>query len=303
MAKDINTTNKDITAFIDTLREADPHGYHRVTELFRDFVHSAALAFRQKAYIFMNGEPNMEWEAEYMELERKYPNFKPAFPKAVAIMVTALDEELYDFLGQAYMALEQYNERAGQFFTPQSVSDLIAKQLFQVEKEAFHEEYNSGPLVHRRRCMIHEPACGAGGMMLAITKEMKAIDAPPWKWWFEAIDIDPMCVHMTYIQLSVAGAPGFVFQGNTLGPNLGRDNEPWRTIAGAMFPLRQGNIDANEAAHKEAARKARGPLKLPLNIKRVARIATVANEPAPPVETKPLLKLPLLRKPIPRKKD
>lgn len=62
-----------------------------------------------------------------------------------------------------------------------------------------------------------EPACGAGGMILAYVKEMlnQKIN-PVHHLWVQAVDIDRMVALMCYIQLSLWGVPAQIIVGNTL---------------------------------------------------------------------------------------
>ena len=64
---------------------------------------------------------------------------------------------------------------------------------------------------------ISEPACGAGGMMIAAAVEMQALGYPPPKhMWVSCVDIDVVAMSMAYIQLSSLGIPGEVVLGNAL---------------------------------------------------------------------------------------
>ena len=64
---------------------------------------------------------------------------------------------------------------------------------------------------------VHEPACGADGMILAFAKVM--IDAkhnPAERLWVQCQDIDRTAALMCYPQLSLWNIPGVVVVGNTL---------------------------------------------------------------------------------------
>jgi hypothetical protein len=62
-----------------------------------------------------------------------------------------------------------------------------------------------------------EPACGAGGMVLAFAKALEDEGINFQKHLHvTAQDIDPGSVHMTYVQTALMGIPAVVIQGDTL---------------------------------------------------------------------------------------
>ncbi|MFB1024993.1 MAG: N-6 DNA methylase, partial [Octadecabacter sp.] len=89
------------------------------------------------------------------------PDDQKAFPKLLGLLIEALDSEPRDILGPLYMELEIANKDAGQFFTPPELSDLMANLTF-------GDELNK--LEHQPFITAGEPACGAGGMILALVK-------------------------------------------------------------------------------------------------------------------------------------
>nr|WP_267916020.1 N-6 DNA methylase [Paraburkholderia aspalathi] len=85
------------------------------------------------------------------------------------------------------------NDRAGLFFTPYSVSRMMSMMLMG----------DSGAEVERRGFIrVQEPACGAGGMVIAAADALLA-SGHNYQQAMHAtcIDIDSCCVHMTYLQL------------------------------------------------------------------------------------------------------
>lgn len=248
MASDITNVRPEIKEFIKILREASPNGSIRMRDVFRDFVSCASRAYLQVSNS-MVGTPDMELEEEVKRIQRKYSN-PGRLGEALAVLDLAIGERHnpapYDFLGQAYMAMEDYNAHTGQFFTPQGVSDMMARITFEgVTLESFSEEYDNGMFCMGRRCLIGEPASGSGGMLIAAHKLLRDKGIPPWKFWFEAIDLDPLCREMCFLQMSLIGAPAVCFQGNTLGPNAGKDGPGWVTIVGKAFPLTKATLCAN----------------------------------------------------------
>ena len=120
-----------------------------------------------------------------------------------------------DWLGELYMMSGTSSSNAGQFFTPYSVSKACAEV-------AVDAEIVKKKMKKREVLVISEPASGSGGMILA------TIDVLWNKYHFnytencfvEASDIDSRCVHMCYIQLSLAGVPAIVKQQDALTREL-----------------------------------------------------------------------------------
>lgn len=113
-----------------------------------------------------------------------------------------------DVLGHIYEELELYNEKNGQFFTPESICTMMAKiTAGNLEEQLGGKEYLT----------LGEPCSGSGRMIFAFAEEMRRQGLRPTEQLFvHAMDIDIMCVLMTYIQLSLCGIPAIVTHGNTL---------------------------------------------------------------------------------------
>lgn len=139
-----------------------------------------------------------------------------------------------DYLGALYMGSETSNSKAGQFFTPYNVSKLCAQ--LSINEVKINEAVEQDKIL-----MLNEPACGAGGLILA------AADVLYNQYHFniarnllvECSDIDSKCVYMTYLQLSFAGIPAIVYQRDTLTMKTW---QRWETPAYIMQWLRFRNI-------------------------------------------------------------
>lgn len=116
-----------------------------------------------------------------------------------------------DYLGELFMKSETSSSKAGQFFTPYSVSKMCAQITI-------NETDVKAAIEQDRILTLSEPACGSGGMVLA------AADVLYNQYRFnvsrnlvvECSDIDSRCVHMAYLQLSLAGIPAVIYQRDTL---------------------------------------------------------------------------------------
>lgn len=184
---------------------------HHIYDVFRDWTELAAAELHQAPY--HAGLPKDEAfgrvEAEYLAVAKKYQREDfDCFAELLGITWTALSEDKQDFLGQCYMQLEIGNKRAGQFFTPYEVSLLVARLSVS----------DPSPLIAEQGFItLHEPACGSGGMVIAVAQVIEdAKHDPATTLYFDAVDIDRQCANMTYIQTSLLGLTGVVRHGETL---------------------------------------------------------------------------------------
>lgn len=114
-----------------------------------------------------------------------------------------------DWLGELYMKSLTSSKNAGQFFTPFNVSKLTAAPLIKQATENFMK--NSEVIT------IDEPACGSGGLILALLEGLKKEGMNYAENCFvHASDLDGRCVKMCYIQLSLAGVPAIIHHRDTL---------------------------------------------------------------------------------------
>jgi type I restriction-modification system DNA methylase subunit len=199
--------------FKKTFRQLAPYK-HRY-EVFKDFVTMAACSLHNTVH------KDDAREQEYMRIIEGYkPDDQQAFPKLMAQLVAALDEDPRDILGPLYMELEIANKDAGQFFTPPELSEMMAALTFTPDLSK---------LDHQPFITAGEPACGAGGMILALVKVMtQAGHNPARKLWVQAIDVDRMAALMCYVQLSLWNGPAEIIVGNTLSWEI---REVWYTPA------------------------------------------------------------------------
>jgi hypothetical protein len=235
---------------------------HHLDTVFRDFVELAALAIS-------NSVDRAQFEARekrYLEIVGKYkPDEVARFPRMLAALTLSFEKRvemmlaasavgargggLADVLGETYMMLGLGNDRSGQFFTPYHVSHLMAS----IVTTGSIEVARSQGFVR-----VHEPACGAGGMVIATAEAFhdaglnyqKAMHAT-------CIDIDACCVHMAYLQLSLLHIPAIVVHGNALSMEVrGHWFTPAHVLGGWSSRLRARR--AEDAARAPAC-SASGP--------------------------------------------
>lgn len=179
-------------------------------------------------------------EARYLQIIKKYePGMQRLITEIFAKIYLILTQQINpwigfnDYLGELYMRSETSNSKAGQFFTPYCVSKCCAEVTINPDIIADCIEKD-------RILTLNEPACGAGGMVLA------AVDVLYNKYHFnyarnllvECSDIDSRCVHMSYLQLGLAGIPAVIYRRNTLTMETW---ERWETPAYIMQWMRFKN--------------------------------------------------------------
>ena len=174
---------------------------HRYT-VFQDFVTMAAIALHNAV------RKDEGLESEYLQIVKRYtPDEARDMSRLLACLIELLEAEPMDVLGQLYMMLELGNTNAGQFFTPPDISELMARLACGDQFKDLSEPFIT----------VSEPACGAGGMVLAFVKVMLSYGHnPAERLWVECWDIDRTAALMCYLQLSLWHVPGVMIVGNTL---------------------------------------------------------------------------------------
>lgn len=195
--------------------------------IFKDFLILSTCTIAQPFY------RSDKIEQKYLSTVSTY-NKEQAneFSQMLALLVNALEEKYQDFLGQVYMQLNIGNIKTGQFFTPYSISKMMA----QINWTESIEKLKQNKLL-----TLSEPCCGSGGMAIAFAETMKEQGHNYQNQLFvEAIDIDELCFMMTYIQLSLFGIPARVLLGDALAWNIQRVlYTPLYFVNGFDWKLRQ----------------------------------------------------------------
>ncbi|WP_165909772.1 N-6 DNA methylase [Variovorax guangxiensis] len=178
---------------------------HRLSTVFSDFVELGALAVSNKVDKLQYDKR----EARYLEIVGRYEREEvERFPIMFGLLADWLACGFSDCLGDLFMSLELGDNFKGQFFTPYSVSSLMAALTIgdatsEVERKGF--------------ITFNEPACGSAGMLIACAEALTAQQLDHTRHMHAiAIDIDATAVHMAYLQLSLLGVPAIVIHGNAL---------------------------------------------------------------------------------------
>ncbi len=138
------------------------------------------------------------------KLDRYTPEQGAEFGRLLGLYTKAVEEMPFrDILGDLFMRLDVNSVRAGQFFTPWPIAEMMARMNF--DPEAFKR------LVEEKgEVKICDPAVGSGVMLLAYAK---IVNDTFGRWgtdWLRLYgqDIDLRCVNMCRIQLRMNGLDG-----------------------------------------------------------------------------------------------
>ena len=182
---------------------------HHIDTLFRDMIEVFCIVVRNAV------EPcDEEWhkrEARYFEHLATYG--KDAFNTMTEIMSELRLEARRrhgDLLGELYMTLGTGRSSLGQFFTPFSVSKMMATMtmdLGMVEDKIATKGYVA----------VHEPTCGSGGMIIAVASALRDLGKDPARHLLvTAQDIDVNCQRMSYLSTWLYNIPAWLILGDTL---------------------------------------------------------------------------------------
>lgn len=174
-----------------------------IANVFKDFLTLCTCALAQPFY------RSDKLEQIYLDTVKIYTKEQAnEFSQMLALLVSALEDEFQDFLGQVYMSLKIGSSANGQFFTPYCVSKMMAEINFiEVEEKLKANDFIT----------LSDPCCGSSGMIIAFAETMKDKGYNYQQQLIvEVIDIDEMCFMMSYIQLSLYGIPARVMLGDSL---------------------------------------------------------------------------------------
>ncbi|EIH3275920.1 DUF1738 domain-containing protein [Salmonella enterica] len=203
-------TNPHIQEFVSVFNRTAPH--ENRWQVFSDFAHMAAAAL----YNAIHRDPTVE--ADYLRRVKRYSKEDAIqMSRLLAVVTDGLEFSPTDFLGQLMMTLELGNQYLGQYFTPWSVSCMMARMNMAdrlPELEDGSREYIT----------VCDPACGAGGMIVATAEAMLEAGYNPQKQMLAfCTDIDPLAAMLCYIQLTLMHIPAVVSIGNSLTMEMTRE--------------------------------------------------------------------------------
>lgn len=221
--------------FARLIHEAD-RGKHSY-ETLRLFLEAASGALRQGAHKLLTGRMSDSIEESVIKAQKSVQH-PQKFTEAMGVLVEALEEKSYDFIGTTMSELELVDKDfRGQCFTPPEICQLMARMTVgECQPDPDH------------RFTIDEPACGGGAMMIAVANVMRERGFLPWQYWMRGTDVDWRCFAITYIQLTLLGVPAQVIHGNTLTVQM---FDSALTFVGAMHPLRDSRREPQREPHQD----------------------------------------------------
>ncbi|EMD8592165.1 DUF1738 domain-containing protein [Salmonella enterica] len=203
-------TNPHIQEFVSVFNRIAP--YENRWQVFSDFAHMAAAAL----YNVFHRDPTVE--ADYLRRVKRYSKEDAIrMSRLLDVVTDGLEFSPTDFLGQLMMTLELGNQNLGQYFTPYSVSYMMAR----INMADRLPELEEG---HGSFITVCDPACGAGGMIVATAEAMLEAGYNPQKQMLAfCTDIDPLAAMLCYIQLTLMHIPAVVSIGNSLTMEITRE--------------------------------------------------------------------------------
>ena len=160
-------------------------------------------------------------EERYLQIIRSYKpdqqkKLADIFAKVYALLASVVydDGRFNDNLGEIFMRCNLGNKNTGQFFTPYHISEFMARAI--MDETLIKEKTADDGVI-----TICDPCCGGGGMLVAALDVLRSCGVNYARnCVIDAGDIDERCVHMTYLQLSLAGVPAIVRHQNALTREL-----------------------------------------------------------------------------------
>lgn len=175
-----------------------------VVSVFADFVKISACAVACQTR-----------EEEYLETIAKYSQEEAQqLSQAFANMVLEMERKPFsDVLGTYYETINSKSARQGrgEFYTPEHISEFMAQIVMDVGKI----------IEENKPVTICEPACGGGGMILQVAKQLAPVRTNLEKSYVDLLrvtaqDLSPISCDMTYVNTTLWGIPTQIRQGNTL---------------------------------------------------------------------------------------
>jgi type I restriction-modification system DNA methylase subunit len=164
---------------------------HELANVFNDMLTMAICSFHSTNIESQLQEKDAANEELYMQIIGRYEKeeINNIFPKILGCLMLNVHENPYsDILGEYFMQNITHGQN-GQFFTPESICDMMA--AMQYDEEVI--EYKK----------VHDPACGSGRTMLAFAKHQ------PNNYFF-GVDNSNTCAKMTTFNFFLNGMSGEV---------------------------------------------------------------------------------------------
>lgn len=165
-------------------------------------------------------------EDEYLEVAQRYTREElTELGKAFGMLVEEMqDKPFLDCLGTYYTEIASRStvDARGEFYTPPGVAEVMAQMSMDVNKV----------IEEGKPITVGEPACGSGGMVLALAKQFSPEVLEGDKSYVDLLrvtmqDISPTSADMAYVNTSLWGIPAKIILGDTLRMTV---DKVWRNV-------------------------------------------------------------------------
>lgn len=156
-------------------------------------------------------ERKKELEEKYLSTIKAYNEVETkTLSEILGLLTLASTLSLpYDLLGKLYMKLEVSNDSLGQFFTPDSISKMMAKLVGGETNNGIAQKIKETKV----DITINDPSCGSSSTLLApISENFEDKD----RIVLHGNDIDLTAVHMSYIHMYIWEVRAILHHANTL---------------------------------------------------------------------------------------
>lgn len=214
-------------------------GRHSHWQVFSDFCEMGAIAFSNVVDLTQREKR----EERYMQISKGYSREElHNFSKGLSLLTKALESDFSDVLGHTFHYLGLHNKWAGQFFTPYSLSRMIANMTVGDGEDL------KARIAERGFVTAQEPAVGSGSMVIALAQAVRDAGVNYQQHLHvTAIDVDLKCVHMAYLQLTLLHIPAVIVHGNTLSlEEYSRWYTPAHMMGGWDWKLRHQSEEMGE---------------------------------------------------------
>lgn len=195
--------NPDIKEIICLIHSMPTYGIETV---FRDWAECFAITLQNGCDLLHDTEIWKKREERYLTIIKKYKKDEvDKFCRMMSHLILAFDRDPFqDYLGSIYMELFGGQKKLGQCFTPIDVCKVCTQTTI-------------GDNIPEEVRTLGDECCGGGAMLIAACACYFGHHVDYQKYLkIYCGDIDALCVHMTYIQLSLIGARAEVWHRDAL---------------------------------------------------------------------------------------
>ena len=227
----------------DLLREIEAMSQsHHVRDKFADAVRMMAITLHQATVKDFRHDEYERDEREYINIAAKYGKDGMLHAcKAFGIVIESMERDRQDLLGHCLEDIDATNKGTGQFFTPTSVSRLMAR----VANDGVVKDYLAlRERGERKIIKMNDCACGAGVLMIDGAEEILHSGVPIQDIMIYAEDLDANAFNMVYVNLSLLGYAARVVKMDSLTMKVYEG--PWWTIGYFLHCMPMRGLDRTE---------------------------------------------------------